>query len=75
MKAPPLPWCAVCRRPVAELRSWYDELRREEVFEAHCHGESERVALTDAQLVLCDVRVGVAFSRAALPAPPLELER
>lgn len=73
LQVPPegsLPFCAVCQKPVDELRSWYDEMLQQRVYEARCHGQVERCELTDYVLAMADnLRFGEAFKRTALPAP------
>lgn len=67
-----LPFCDVCQKPVQELRSWYDYMLWQTVYEARCHGAVERCELTDYTLAMADsLRFGVAFKRVVslLPEP------
>ena len=74
-KSRSMPFCAVCQKPVDEVRCWYDEMRRQRVYEARCHGAVERCELTDYTLAMVEgnLRFGEAFKRAALPEGTLEL--
>lgn len=40
--------CAVCHKPVDELRSWREPWSTSDTIEARCHGASEIVDLSDA---------------------------
>lgn len=64
-----VPRCALCQRPVDELVSWFDVMRREWVFVAKCHGQTERVVVPE-ELLVAAMR-GVSLGDAFRGAPEL----
>ncbi len=63
-----IPWCAVCRHPVDELRRWDDLATMEIVFEAWCHGARETVRLHRFDLDPdMSIEPAVAFGTPELP--------
>lgn len=54
-----LPVCAVCKRPVSEVRIWYNPALRLHMVAVRCHGSEEVVGLTDNLLLAHDAVVGV----------------
>ena len=59
-----LPWCDVCQKPVERLR-WYKSFSSMEyVYEAFCHGDTERTEISYRLLLILkagDIEMGVAF--------------
>lgn len=47
----PRPRCALCKRPVEQATQCYDEANRQTCFWFRCHGEVERVALFDEEVL------------------------
>lgn len=45
------PLCAVCGRKVDELRWWRDPIENGWVYEARCHGQTQRQVVRDADLI------------------------
>lgn len=68
----PLPECAVCHRPVDELRTYRDDCTFEFVVVALCHGKKEtvRVPMTLMQERAWDVTMGRVFEPAAAELAP-----
>lgn len=67
------PTCAVCNKPVDEMREEEDPSFRRVTFIARCHGRTERVTLEeDAARSIKIMGFGFAFSSAPrqLPAGP-----
>lgn len=54
------PWCAVCDKRCERIEETYDPFMRRGVFTACCHGERERVVLTEAELNVLEGRVAIA---------------
>jgi hypothetical protein len=54
------PWCAVCDKRCDRVDQEYDSFMRRVVFTAVCHGERERVVLTEAELNVLEGRVAIA---------------
>lgn len=65
-KAMTPPWCAVCDKRCERVEEAFDQFMRRVVFTACCHGERERVILTEEELNVLEGRVaiaaGIAFS-------------
>jgi len=62
------PRCAVCRKTVDVFEETHDAFMGRVVFVAKCHGESERVVLTEAETR--GLTFGEAFTTAARRLSP-----
>ena len=59
----PRPTCAICQRPVDEIATWRDGIRRVTVYRARCHGDEQVVDLDDSLLVTSEsISPGLAFA-------------
>lgn len=66
------PTCAVCGHEVEAMDSERDVLRGVHRFTVTCHGETETVDVTDADVAAAKagtLRFGLAFDSRRLPAP------
>jgi len=57
------PLCAVCGVPVERFEEQEDAFMQRKVFIARCHGETERVVLSEAEC--SGVQLGQAFTSSA----------
>ncbi len=59
------PLCGRCGKPCDRLTEEYDPFMARVVFMAHCHGERERVVLTEEEVCAAgsvfDISTGTAF--------------
>jgi hypothetical protein len=63
-RAPPFPYCALCKAPVREMQWWDDFVTECRCVKVECHGQSETTRIPyrlfmDRRL---DIKPGVAFS-------------
>lgn len=62
------PWCAVCERPVERVVFSRDPVRKDELIEAHCHGDSESIVISSVEINLDGASLGGrVFDRKLLP--------
>ena len=69
-RAPPFPYCAVCRHPVQEMEWWDDFVTNCRVVKAKCHGQVETTHIPYSLFMSArfDIKPGIAF----IPKPELE---
>lgn len=61
------PTCAICEKPVDEVRIKRDMLRHKYLVQVYCHGDSENVYLEDYKIISATkIEVGEAFSQKRL---------
>ena len=62
------PVCDVCDKPVAQFFETYDSFARRVVYVARCHGDSERIDVTEAELEAMRGIGSMSFGRAFVGA-------
>ncbi len=62
-----VPQCAKCGHQVALFSTWRDEYKCITVFQAECHGKTERVEIPDFRLIgASQISLGKAFAQPEL---------
>lgn len=58
------PWCGLCDKRCDKVEQEYDSFMRRVVFTACCHGERERVVITEDEMNFLEGRIAISASLA-----------